>query len=108
MLGQRVRFAAEAGIPGAYDARRWSGALGRLERIARPNTPPGGSMAQQNILPPARAVDRAQQVASVVHSAAMERLHVTAATRAELDRFAEGGLEVEELVRRTRARYGLE
>ena len=65
-------------------------------------------MAQQHILPPAREVDRAQQVASVVHSAAMEGLHVTTATRTEMDRFAEGGLEVEELVRRTRARYGLE
>ena len=65
-------------------------------------------MAQQHILPPALEVDRVQQVASVVRSAAMEGLHVTAATRAELDRFAEGGLEVEELVRRTRARYGLE
>lgn len=65
-------------------------------------------MAQQHILPPAREADRAQQVASVVHSAAMEGLHVTTATRTEMDRFAEGGLEVEELVRRTRARYGLE
>lgn len=65
-------------------------------------------MAQQHILPPALEVDRAQQVASVVHCAAMEELHVTTATRTEMDRFAEGGLEVEELVRRTRARYGLE
>ena len=65
-------------------------------------------MAQQHILRPTLEVNRAQQVASVVHSAAMEGLHVTAATRAEMDRFAEGGLEVEELVRRTRARYGLE
>jgi hypothetical protein len=65
-------------------------------------------MAQQHILPPARELNRAQQVASVVHSAAMEGLHVTAATRAELDRFAADGLEVEELVRRTRARYSLE
>lgn len=65
-------------------------------------------MAQQHILPPALEVDRVQQVASVVHSAAMEGLHVTTATRTEMDRFAEGGLEVEELVRRTRARYGLE
>ena len=65
-------------------------------------------MAQQHILPPALEVDQAQQVASVVHSAAMEGLHVTTTTRAEMDRFAEGGLEVEELVRRTRARYGLE
>ena len=65
-------------------------------------------MAQQHILPPAREVDRAQQVASVVHSAAMEGLHVTTATRAEMGHFAEGGLEVEELVRRTGARYGLE
>jgi len=60
-------------------------------------------MAQQHILPPALEIDRAQQVASVVHSAAMEGLHVTTATRAELDRFA-----AEELVRRTRARYSLE
>ena len=65
-------------------------------------------MAQQHILPPTREADRARQVASVVHSAAMEGLHITAATRTELDRFADGGLEVEELVRRTRARYGLE
>ena len=65
-------------------------------------------MAQQHILPPALEIDRAQQVASMMHSAAMEVLHVTTATRAELDRFAEDGLEVEELVRRTRARYGLE
>ncbi|NVC25286.1 hypothetical protein E7Z53_17850 [Kocuria salina] len=65
-------------------------------------------MAQQHILRPALEVNRAQQVASVVHSAAMEGLHATTATRAEMDRFAEGGLEVEELVRCTRARYGLE
>lgn len=65
-------------------------------------------MTQQHILPPAREVGRAQQVASVVHIAAMEGLHVTTATRAEMDRFAKGGLEVEELVRRTRADYGLE
>ncbi|KHE73336.1 antitoxin VbhA family protein [Kocuria indica] len=65
-------------------------------------------MAQQHILPPALEIDRAQQVASVVHSAAMEGLHVTTATRAELDRFAADGLEIEELVRRTRARYSLE
>ena len=64
-------------------------------------------MAQQHILPPTLEIDRARQVGSVVHSAAMEGLHVTAAARAELDHFAEGGLEVEELVRRTRARYGL-
>ena len=64
-------------------------------------------MAQQHILPSALEVNRARQVASMVHSAAMEGLHVTAAARAELDHFAEGGLEVEELVRRTRARYGL-
>ena len=65
-------------------------------------------MAQQHILRPALEVNQAQQVASVVHSAAMEGLHVTTATRTEMDRFDEGGLEVEELVRRTHARYGLE
>ena len=64
-------------------------------------------MAQQHILPSALEVNRARQVASMVHSAAMEGLHVTAAPRTELDHFAEGGLEVKELVRRTRARYGL-
>ncbi|WP_354536488.1 MULTISPECIES: hypothetical protein [Kocuria] len=65
-------------------------------------------MVQRHILPPALAGNRVQQVASVVHSAAIEGLHVTTATRTELDRFAEGGLEVDELVRRTRVRYGLE
>lgn len=64
-------------------------------------------MAQQHILSSALEVNRAQQVAAAVHSAPMEGLHVTAAARAELDHFAEGGLEVEELVRHTRARYGL-
>ena len=65
-------------------------------------------MAQQHILPPTLEIDRARQVGSVVHSAAMEGLHVTTATQAELDRFTADGFEVEELVRRTRARYGLE
>lgn len=62
---------------------------------------------QQHRLSSALEVDRTRHVASVVHSAAMEGLHVTTATRTELGRFPDGEFEVEELVRRTRAQYGL-
>ncbi|MGX5359104.1 antitoxin VbhA family protein [Kocuria sp. KH4] len=64
-------------------------------------------MTYQHLLPLALELDRAQQVAVVVHSAAMEGRHLTTATRAELERFAAGDLQLQELVRRTRARYGL-
>ncbi|MFE7631584.1 hypothetical protein [Kocuria sp. NPDC057446] len=62
-------------------------------------------MAHQPTRPPLVPHDRVWQVAAATHSAAMEGLQVTEATRADMERFADGQLEVEELLRRTRARH---
>lgn len=48
-----------------------------------------------------RAVDEA------VHSGEMEGLHVDRETLDDADRYVTGEIDVDELVRRTRARYGL-
>ncbi|CEI30267.1 Putative uncharacterized protein [Propionibacterium freudenreichii subsp. freudenreichii] len=50
---------------------------------------------------------RAQRVADAMHSSEMEGLTVGAATRADADLYVEGAIDSDELVARTRARYGL-
>ena len=41
------------------------------------------------------------------HSGEMEGLHITPATRADGDEYAAGRIDIDELVARGRARYGL-
>lgn len=65
-------------------------------------------MARQLTRPPLVPYDRARQVAAASHSAAVEGLQVSEATRADMERYADDQLEVQELLRRTRARYDLE
>lgn len=60
---------------------------------------------QTAITPSARARRIALEQAE--HSGEMEGLHITPATRADGDEYAAGLIEVDELVARGRARYGL-
>jgi antitoxin VbhA-like protein len=53
-----------------------------------------------------RAV-RAQRVAAAIHNGAMEGAVVTPATRADAADYVAGRIDADELVARTRTRYGL-
>lgn len=56
------------------------------------------------------SVDQAVRVANVsesAHSGEMEGFSVTPETHADADSFIDGAIEADELVARTRARYGL-
>lgn len=64
-------------------------------------------MAQQRARAPLIPLDRSQQIVSAVYCAAMESQQVTESTQADMERYADDRLEVEELLRHTRARYGL-
>lgn len=50
---------------------------------------------------------RAAHVAESAHSGAMEGFSVTPGTRADTERYIDGAIDADELVARTRARYGL-
>ncbi|MBD8535686.1 hypothetical protein IFT89_11340 [Plantibacter sp. CFBP 13570] len=50
---------------------------------------------------------RRRDVAAAAHSSAMEGLEATAEYRADAEAYVDGQFDVDELVRRTRARYGL-
>lgn len=52
--------------------------------------------------------EREYRVAEATHSLEMEGLCVTAATRTDAQDYIEGLIDSDELVFRTRARYGLE
>lgn len=52
-------------------------------------------------------VVRAAHVAESAHSGAMEGFSVTPETRADAARYIDGAIDADELVARTRARYGL-
>ena len=56
----------------------------------------------------ATAADRAEWIAEAVHSVRMEGLDVTPAWEADAAQVIDGRIDADELVRRTRARYGLE
>lgn len=51
--------------------------------------------------------ERARRVAEAIHSGAMEGLSVTPVTRADAEHYIAGRIDSDELVARTRARYGL-
>lgn len=51
--------------------------------------------------------ERARRVAEAIHSTEMEGLTIGAATRADAGLYVEGNIDSDELVARTRARYGL-
>lgn len=51
--------------------------------------------------------ERARRVAEAIHGTEMEGLAVGAATRADAGLYVEGVIDSDELVARTRARYGL-
>jgi hypothetical protein len=50
---------------------------------------------------------RAQRVAAALHNGAMEGAEVTPATRADAADYVAGRIDADELVARTRLRYGL-
>lgn len=54
-----------------------------------------------------QATSRAEQLAQVKHSIEMEGLSVDAQTLADGQQYAAGTITADELVERTRARYGL-
>jgi len=54
-----------------------------------------------------RAAERARRVAEAIHSGEMEGLKVSAATYVDAEEYIEGRIDSDELVARTRARYGL-
>ncbi len=51
--------------------------------------------------------ERARRVSLALHNGHMEGVQVTAATRADADEYISGVLTTDELLARTRARYGL-
>lgn len=51
--------------------------------------------------------ERARSVADGIHSAAMEGADVTDEYRHDADEYVDGRIDADELVARTRARYGL-
>lgn len=53
------------------------------------------------------AESRALQVEAAIHSAEIEGLTVSSATRADADSYVVGQIDSDELVDRVRARYGL-
>lgn len=50
---------------------------------------------------------RAKQVEAAIHSAEIEGLTVTTATRADADSYVAGTIDSAELLERVRSRYGL-
>ncbi|WP_181273134.1 antitoxin VbhA family protein [Brevibacterium oceani] len=50
---------------------------------------------------------RAAHVAESAHSGEMDGLSVSAETQADADRYINGDIDADEVVARTRARYGL-
>jgi hypothetical protein len=51
-------------------------------------------------------VERERRVAEAIHSGEMEGLSVTPACRADAQEYIDGRIDSDELVARTRARYG--
>ncbi|QLD12415.1 antitoxin VbhA family protein [Microbacterium oleivorans] len=51
--------------------------------------------------------ERAKQVEAAIHSAEIEGLTVTSATRADADSYVAGTIDSAELLERVRSRYGL-
>jgi hypothetical protein len=58
-------------------------------------------------MPLTAAALREQRVAAAIHNGAMEGAEVTPATRADAAEYVAGRIDADELVARTRARYGL-
>lgn len=52
--------------------------------------------------------ERARLVAAAEHSGEMEGLSITATMRADAAEFVDGRISADEMVSRTRARYGIE
>lgn len=53
------------------------------------------------------AEQRAASLAEATHSAALEGLTIGPATRADAEEYVQGDIDVDELVRRVQARYGV-
>lgn len=63
--------------------------------------------ADVTTVPQTTRSERQRRVDDAVHSAEMEGLHVTGAWRREAADYIAGRIDSDELVERTRARYGL-
>jgi Antitoxin VbhA len=68
-----------------------------------------GASMSKTIPSVASPAERARRFAleQAEHSGEMEGLHVDPATRADAEEYIAGRIEIDELVARTRARYGL-
>ncbi len=65
-------------------------------------------MSDSAQLPPAEIARRRFAVEQAEHSGEMEGLHIDPATRADAEEWVAGRIDVDELVARGRARYGLQ
>lgn len=63
-------------------------------------------MATPSLAATTRA-ERARVVAEAIHSGEMEGMHADADTQADAAEYIDGRIDSDELVARTRARYGL-
>ncbi len=59
-------------------------------------------------LSPAEIARRRFELEQAEHSGKMEGLHITPAARADAEEWAAGRMDIDEVIRRGRARYGLE
>lgn len=56
----------------------------------------------------AETISRAEQLAQVQHSLAMENVEMTPQGEADAQEYVDGRIDIDELIRRGRARYGLD
>jgi hypothetical protein len=61
----------------------------------------------QPVITPVEIARRRSTLDQAEHSGNMEGLHITSAARADGEEYATGRIEIDELVARGRARYGL-
>lgn len=65
------------------------------------------TIGDQQAITPLEIARRRTALAQAEHSGKMEGLHSTDAARADEEDYATGGIDIDELVARGRARYGL-
>jgi hypothetical protein len=63
--------------------------------------------ADRSVITPGEVARRRAALEQAEHSGEMEGLHITPATRADGEEYAAGRIDIDELVARGRARYGL-
>lgn len=79
----------------------------RLVKLMEETSPSGKAGSMTTTLTSADQSARAAHVAESAHSGVMEGFSVTPETHADADSYVEGTFDADELVARTRARYGL-